>query len=143
MKPFIKTIAIAAVAMSPFFTSCTNASKKTDQVEADNRKLNIEKEEKAHKLDEEVYRRTVIEQLEANEQSIIAFNARIASQKNEARADYEQKIAVLNNKNSDMRKKMEDFKADNAQSWEAFKIEFGHDMKELGTAFQDFTIKNK
>ena len=52
------------------------------------------------------------------------------------------KVADLDKKNSDMKKKMADYKASNKENWENFKTEFNHDMNELGQAFKDLTVKN-
>ena len=41
-----------------------------------------------------------------------------------------------------MKKKMDDYKAEGKEQWEAFKTEFSHDMDELGQAFKDLTVKN-
>ena len=86
------------------------------------------------------YKATVAAQISANEKSIKDFNARIETQKSEAKAEYKQKIADLEAKNSDMKKRMEDFKADGQSSWDIFKLEFSREMEALGTAFKNFTI---
>jgi hypothetical protein len=89
------------------------------------------------------YRFRIAEQITTNENSIIAFRSRIASQKKEARADYEKKINDLNNKNTDLKMRLDAFNADNKESWELFKVEFGRDMDELGNALHDFTINSQ
>ena len=33
-------------------------------------------------------------------------------------------------------------KAESKEDWEKFKVEFNHDMEELGNAFKDLTVKN-
>lgn len=140
MKTFLKIIAGTVATMGVLLTSAAITKKTTHSSKGDSK--HPQDEDKHLNLsDEKAYRKTIKEQLEANEQSIAEFNSRIAHQKNDAKAEYEQKIAALNHKNSDTRKKIEDFKADNEQAWEAFKIAFGQDMKALRTAFQDFTIK--
>jgi len=62
--------------------------------------------------------------------------------KKEAAADYKIKVDELEQKNSDLKKQMDDYKAEGKEKWEKFKTEFGHDMDELGNAFKDFTVKN-
>ena len=59
----------------------------------------------------------------------------------EAKADYHNKIMELEQKNSDMKKKLDDYKTEGKQKWEIFKTEFSHDMDELGKAFNDFIVK--
>lgn len=101
------------------------------------------KENEAYKLEMDEYRFRITEQITTNENSIIAFRSRIANQKKEARADYEKKINDLNNKNTDLKMRLDAFNADNKESWELFKVEFGRDMDELGNALHDFTINSQ
>lgn len=54
------------------------------------------------------------------------------------KANYDKKIAELEQKNSDIKKRMDDYKAKDKENWAAFKIEFSHDMDELGNSFSDF-----
>lgn len=69
------------------------------------------------------------------------FNARISNEKQEAKAEYELKIAELDEKNSDMKKKMEEFHAGNKANWETFKASFDKDMTDLNLAFTELTRK--
>jgi hypothetical protein len=39
--------------------------------------------------------------------------------------------------------RLDAFNADNKESWEMFKVEFGRDMDELGNALRDFTINSQ
>jgi hypothetical protein len=122
-------------------SSNEKAANAQEQAQETNKKLT--EENLAYQKDMEDYKKITAEKIAANEKSIEEFNARIAYQKSEAKAEYTKKIADLNAKNSDMKKKMADFKADNKSSWESFKSEFGHDMEELGKAFRDFTVNNE
>jgi chromosome segregation ATPase len=90
----------------------------------------------------EKYRKEKEEKIEANTKSILEFNERISKEKKEAREEYTAKIAALEQKNSDLKKKMDDYKADGKESWETFKAEFTHDMDELGKAIVDLQVKN-
>ncbi|MFA7273847.1 MAG: hypothetical protein WC044_08255 [Crocinitomicaceae bacterium] len=144
MKKSIGIILTSFFIMGLLLTSCSTPSEKAqneeDNVTEAQEKLDDSNEN--YKKDMEDFKARTATQIEANEKSIQDFNARIADQKSEAKADYEKKIAELDSKNSDLKKKMDDFKADSQSSWESFKTEFGHDMDELGTAFKDFTNKN-
>tara|TARA_R110000737_G_scaffold348572_1_gene382736 strand:- start:16707 stop:17147 length:441 start_codon:yes stop_codon:yes gene_type:complete len=145
MKKSIGIITSSFFLIGFLFTSCSSPSEKVESAE-DNlteaqQELNESKED--YKKEIEEYKMRSADQIAANEKSIQEFNARIADQKSEARADYKKEIAELESKNSDMKKKMEDFKADSQSSWESFKTEFGRDMTELGDAFRDFSNDNK
>jgi len=41
-----------------------------------------------------------------------------------------------------MKLKMDNYKLEGKENWEKFKMEFSHDMDELGKAFSDLTVKN-
>ena len=78
----------------------------------------------------------------AQEKNIAEFKARIAKEKKENRADYEKKLLVLEDKNSDLKKKLADLKDDGQDKWISFKSEFNRDIDELGKAFKDLTVEN-
>ncbi|UQD56676.1 peptidase M23 [Flavobacterium sp. K5-23] len=58
-------------------------------------------------------------------------------------ANYNEKIEVLEQKNKDLKSKMDTYKNDASNDWKSFKNEFNHDMNELGNALKDFTVDNK
>jgi dynactin complex subunit len=138
MKNLKKVITISFMIIGVMLIGCFENSEKSKQEIRDN----IEENE-AYKLELDEYRFRIAEQITTNENSIIAFRSRIASQKKEARADYEKKINDLNNKNTDLKMRLDAFNADNKESWEMFKVEFGRDMDELGNALRDFTINSQ
>ena len=78
--------------------------------------------------------------IQNNDNSIADFKARIAKKKKENRAQYEKKLAVLEQKNTDLKKRLVDFKDNGKDNWAAFKREFNHDMDQLGKSIKDFTI---
>ena len=78
----------------------------------------------------------------AQEKNITEFKARMASEKKEINADYNKKLVELENKNSDLKKKLADYIDDGQNKWMSFKDEFNHDMDELGQAFKDLTVEN-
>ena len=138
MKNLKKVITISFMIIGVMLIGCFENSEKSKQ----DIKENI-KENEAYKLEMDEYRFRIAEQITTNENSIIAFRSRIANQKKEARADYEKKINDLNNKNTDLKMRLDAFNADNKESWELFKVEFGRDMDELGNALHDFTINSQ
>lgn len=126
-------------------TGCKSSTEKVEDAEENVLEAteDLATENEAFLLEVEEYKKSTNAQIAANEKSIMDFNARIATQKSNAKVAYEKRIEELNNKNSDMKKKMDDFKSDNRENWEIFKTEFNRDMEELGASFRDFTIKNE
>ena len=77
-----------------------------------------------------------------NKKSMAEFQERIAADKSEAKADYLAKIEALDRKNSDMEKKMDDFKTDSESEWGDFKREFSRDMDVLRDSLESLFGKD-
>ena len=107
------------------------------QAEKDRIKANAD-----YEADVARYRKITEQKIAANKKSMKEFEVRIEKEKMEAKAEYKKKIADLEAKNNDLKKRLEDYKADGNDNWQKFKVEFNHDMNELGTAFKDLTVRN-
>lgn len=144
MKTTFVALAIFTFITSTLILSCNSAEKKVENAQTDvvDANKDLEKANEDYMAEVAAYKKETAEKIAANEQSIIEFNARIATEKKDARVAYKQKIAELEMKNTDMKKKMDDYKEDGKENWEKFKTEFNHDMDELGKAFKDLTVKN-
>lgn len=88
------------------------------------------------------FKSETMKKLEANNQSIADFKARIESQKLEAKEDYIKKVSELEQRNTDLKKKMDDYKADAKENWHSFKSEFNRDMEDLGKSLKNFAVEN-
>lgn len=89
------------------------------------------------------YRLLSAEKIAANDKSIADFNARIDKEKKTVSADYRAKINELEQKNSDMKKKMDDYQDNGKEKWDIFKAEFGRDMDALGESISNFGKNDK
>ena len=140
-----KLIIVTTLLISTFIVgACSSPTKKvedakTEVVEANTELDNAQAE---YMADMAKYKTETAEKIAANDLIIKDFNDRIASQKKDAKVEYKQKVASLEQKNTDMKKKMDDYKLEGKENWEKFKTEFNHDMDELGKAFKDLTVKN-
>jgi len=81
---------------------------------------------------------------------IAELKVKHAKMNNKDKDAYQKKIGVLEQKNADLKKKLNNQNNLSNQSYEAgseklasFKREFNHDMDELGKALRDFTLNNK
>ncbi|WP_317898081.1 hypothetical protein [Aurantibacillus circumpalustris] len=134
----------AVVLTSLFFGACTSSSEKVEnaQEEVTEANQNLEDANEEYRKDYASYKEEVANRITYNEQIIIDFKERVKLQKDEAKADYDEKIEALNQKNSDLRKRMDDYTVQGKESWEAFKTEFDRDMDELGEAFKNLNVNN-
>ena len=98
---------------------------------------NLDSANKAYEEDMAKYRKETADRIVANDSSIAQFKARIAKEKKEDRAEYKKKIEKLNAKNSDLKKRMDDYKAEGKNNWQIFKAEFSHDMDALGSSIKN------
>lgn len=144
MKKLILSLATYTFISGAILTSCTSSAEKLEEAKKDAVEANsdLTKANEEYLTDIENYRKETADKIAANERSIAEFEARIATEKKEARAEYKEKIIKLEQKNSDARKKMDEYKAEGKESWEIFKAEFNHDMEELGKAFKDLGNNN-
>jgi chromosome segregation ATPase len=78
----------------------------------------------------------------AYEKEIADLKVRIANEKKYDNAIMEKKLAVLEQKNKDMKKRLENYKDESKDKWSSFKNEFNHDMEELGKALRGLATKN-
>ncbi len=127
------------------FTSCDNAAQKVAKAEENvvDAEKDLQMAEEEYLADIEQYRLLSAEKIAANNRSIAEFNARIEQEKKEVRADYRSKIKELEIKNSDMKKKMDEYRVEGKDKWEIFKTEFGKDMDELGESISNFGKKDQ
>ena len=71
----------------------------------------VDKANAEYLVDIENYRKEAAAKIAANDKSIAEFNARIESKKEAAKADYKKKVAELEKKNTDIKKRLDDYKA--------------------------------
>lgn len=143
-KLILGMIAIGFASIALFFTSCNSPSQKVDNAQTDVRDAqeDLAKAQQAYIDDVQNYRLQTAERITANNQAIADFNARIVMEKADAKAEYQMKITELEKKNSDMKRRLDDYRAESKDEWATFKNEFNRDMDQLGTALKDLTIKN-
>ena len=145
MKKSILVLAVFSFAASGLFISCNNSARKVEKAETNvvEAKEDLAQAKDEYQADVENFRQQTADKVAANNQSIADFNARIDMEKKEAKAEYKIKIAELEKKNSDMQKKLDDYKVESKDQWETFKAEFNNDMEKLGVALENLVGKNK
>ena len=124
--------------------SCDTPAQKVENAEEDviRANENLDKASAAYRLEMIEYRAKNAERIAANKKSMAEFQERIAADKSEAKADYLAKIEALDRKNSDMEKKMDDFKTDSESEWGDFKREFSRDMDVLRDSLESLFGKD-
>lgn len=133
-------ILIAAILM----VSCNSPAQKLEAAQENVKDANkdLNKANEVYLNEIEAFRKESEAKILANEKSIAAFNARIENEKKEVRDEYQKKIAALEQKNTDVKKRLDEYKADGKDSWTNFKLEFSRDMEALGKALKDLTVSS-
>jgi hypothetical protein len=139
----LKLSAIALIAGTSL-ASCNSPSKEVENAETnlDEAQIELNNANSALEADLEKYRYETQLQIDANQQSIAIYNEQLKLEKKESQAEYKEKVAALEAKNTEMKMKLDEYKADGNENWEKFKTEFNRDMSELGDAIKNLTVKN-
>jgi hypothetical protein len=144
MKKSTLAMALGTLLAGTFFTGCTSSSGKVEDAQKNVIQANkdLDQANKEYLADMENYRQETATRIAANEQAIAEYNAGLAHEKKAVRAEHKKRIAELEQRNHNLKMRLEDYKEDGKENWEKFKAEFSHDMDELGKAFKDLTVKN-
>ncbi len=150
MKKIISVLAATVCIAGIMFSSCRSAGEKVenaenklqeakkDVVEA-NRDLFIARQDSITEY--QLFKRKYDEKIIAHNKIIADFKARIADEKDENKAAYEKKLAELEQKNTDLKRVLDEYKNEKQNNWEFFKTEFTKDMNKLSEAFNDLVNK--
>ncbi|MFH2144163.1 MAG: peptidase M23 [Bacteroidota bacterium] len=142
MKKTIFTLGVTMLIAGIMIMGCQSSTKKLENAQNEVAdaydKLDAANDE--YLADVEKYRIETAERIAVNDKSISEFKTRIQYEKIVAKEDYEKKIAALEQKNSDIKKKMDEYKADGKENWLIFKKQFNNDMDELIEALKNLTM---
>ena len=138
MKKLIFTIALSLFLINTIFIGCETFTEKDDLTKND-----VAEAKDDFLTDIENFKAVTAAKIEANNQKIKKLNVKIEYTKKDVKAYSQEQIAILEQKNSEMKIKLDEYKVTGKDNWEIFKAEFNHDMDDLGDAFKNFTIKNE
>lgn len=144
MKKSILTIALTTIIAGTLITSCNSSTEKVEDaaVKVDQAAEDLTKAKEAFDVEYTKFKTESEQRMIDNDNQIAELKANKAKMKKEAKEDYDKTIADLEQKNSNMRIKMNEYKEEGNEKWESFKREFNHDMDELGNSLKDLTKNN-
>jgi hypothetical protein len=155
MKQKFIAVALVGFAFGVLNTGCNNnppekkIEKAQEEMHESERKAEQEKLEAQNKYEEEwvKFKNEQEERLKENENEIARYKENSAKMKKSDRADYDTRIANLEERNRDLRRRIDEYNNESDKEkrharWEEFKREFNHDMDELGHAFKDLGRDN-
>jgi septal ring factor EnvC (AmiA/AmiB activator) len=155
MKKSILTLACTALMIGAVVVSCQSPAKKEETAKDNLQKAQEDLDEVQYDAAMAAEKKAAIAKewrtLKDNTQATINENEiRIAELKVKMKKTgkdidslYAKKIDALEQKNKDIKTRIETYKEDKNSDWESFKREYNHDMEELGKALKDITVDNK
>lgn len=92
--------------------------------------------------DVENFRLQTVVKVSANNKKIDDLKIEVREENRESKAYLKKDIEALEMKNSNLKLRLDQFKKDSEDNWEAFKIIFNNDMDEVTAAIKDLTTIN-
>jgi uncharacterized membrane-anchored protein YhcB (DUF1043 family) len=148
MKNTILTLVVSAFIGATILSGCQSSAKKVENAQenlqdAQNNLVEADQElSKEMKDSIQQFKKESDDRIAIQEQNLAEFKSRIATEKKENRDKYLEKLAELEQKNTDMKKRLADLNVDSKDNWESFKTKFSEDMDNLGDAIKNMTSKN-
>lgn len=153
MKKTILNLALTTFIAGTVLVGCKDATKKEeaaqDKVENAKADLNDAKEElsdarrAATEQEWKAFKDSTNATIAQNEVRIAQMKADLKKTGKSLDEEYAKRIQDLEDKNKEIKSKVEMYKNDTTSDWESFKKEYKHDMDDLGQSLKNFTVKNK
>ncbi|MFV8271363.1 hypothetical protein ACNQGP_15700 [Flavobacterium sp. GT2N3] len=153
MKKTFFTLAIITLMTGAVLISCQSSTKKEeaaqDNVEDARENLEDAKDEltdarKAATQEEwETFKKNTNATISENEIRIAKMRDDFKKTSKSIDQEYVKKIEALEQKNNELKIKIETYKNDSKSDWKSFKQECNRDMDELGQALKNLTVNNK
>src|ERR1035437_5405972 len=131
---------IAGLVLTGFYI---NRDKKIENVQDKDKQANQGMKKEKAKFDKEwkEFKSNAEIKINANEKRIGEFKVKIKTASKEVKADYDKEITVLEQKNVELKKKINEYKYEGKDKWEDFKRGFNRDMDIVGKALKDLFAK--
>jgi predicted small secreted protein len=144
MKKKAITLSAMLFIASSSLTNCNTSNTKVEDAKKDviEAEKDLDLANEVYQNEIENYRKETLTKISDNDKIIADYKLKIKDEKKDVKLANEKKIAELDQKNIELKQKMNNYKANGKENWEIFKKEFNHDMDELGKAFKDLTVKN-
>ncbi|MFA6200327.1 MAG: hypothetical protein WC679_08000 [Bacteroidales bacterium] len=148
MKKTIFILGVTVFMAGTMLVGCLSSGEKVeaarDNVKDANESVQIANQELNKAKQDSIlqFRKEAAERISMNKKSIADFKLKIAKENKVVKAKNEKKLAELEERNNKLEKSLSDYKEDGQEKWSDFKIEFNHDLDELGKAFSNLSNKN-
>jgi hypothetical protein len=130
MKKILLLLAVIIVTAGTTLNSCKTSAQKAEIIQIKQQQVSTDEYLK-FRIDSEA---RIVEQ----EKSIAGFKSKISIEKKDNRKKYELALARLEQKNTEMKKKLNDYHDDENDQWVSFRSDFNREMEQLGRALKNF-----
>jgi peptidoglycan hydrolase CwlO-like protein len=153
MKKSIFTLAIATLVIGSSVTSCKPNTEKEQaaqenvdsaKVAVTNAEADLSQTKRVATAEEwQAFKDDTNAKIDDNNAKIAELKSKIKKTGKDIDKVYQKSIDTMEQKNKELKTKIDSYKNDVNSDWKSFKSEFNHDMNELGKSLKDFTVKNK
>jgi peptidoglycan hydrolase CwlO-like protein len=153
MKKSILTLAIATFVIASVATSCKPNTDKEQAAQENVDSAKVAVTDAEADLDEskrvataeewQAFKDDTNAKISDNNAKIAELKLKIKKTGKDIDKAYQKSIDTMEQKNKDLKTKMDSYRNDVNSDWKSFKNEFNHDMDELGKSLKDFTVNNK
>jgi len=153
MKKSILTLSIATLVIGSIVMGCKKDTKQVQDAQESVDSAKVAVKDAEEDLDEAKRAATAAEwqqfkdstdaKIEENKAKIAELKLKIKKTGKDIDKEYQRNIDTIEQKNKNLKAKLDSYKNDADSDWQSFKREFNHDMDELGHSLKDFTVDNK
>jgi len=145
MKNNIFTLAVMGLMAGTLVTGCGKTTEQKVQNARENvgdAKQDLKDAQTAYLAEWQTFKRESEQTIAANEKRIDRFKEKMDKAGPKVKAKYSKDVAVLEQRNRDLKKKLEEYKDEGQSKWEEFKTNFKHDMDGVGKTMTDLFKDN-
>lgn len=142
MKKPALILVISTLTAVVLISGCNSPDQKMENAQSevvDEANRELEQANQEYLADMNQYREEAADKIAANDSTITALKAQMANKTADVKADFENQLALLEQKNSDMKKKLAEYKGEGKEQWQTFKTTFNREMNTLSEAFNELT----
>jgi F0F1-type ATP synthase membrane subunit b/b' len=153
MKKSIFTLAVATIMIGSMVTSCKPNTEKEQEAQESVDSAKVAVTEAEDDLDEakraataeewQAFKDATNTKIEENNAKIAELKLKIKKTGKDIDKEYQRNIDTIEQKNKNLKIKIDSYKNDVNSDWNSFKRELDHDVDELGKSLKDFTVNNK
>jgi hypothetical protein len=135
---------IIALIGAALMIGCNSPSNKLDkaQYEVSEARKELLDAQEDYKKEVAIYKEESAHKISENEQNIANFSLKTEYRSEKKLNTAQKQLLGFEQKNEELKMRMNNFEVNEIDKWEAFKAELDHDIAELGLAIRDFANSN-